>query len=158
MTNSRRVFLRTGSLAALGAGLLHGPLQTAFGQSLRKNNPAEDFHIPYPATIDSAYHFTPGTFQPYVGGIFGGRGVARAVSLTLLSVDVYDHGAQSVTRRARRTSCFSLQFQASGELTELTTIHRLEHAALGEFELFLTRHDDARGQIFYEAIINHSHR
>jgi hypothetical protein len=58
-------------------------------------------------------------------------------------------------RAGPNTRGFTLNFRADGPLSEITTIHRLDHAALGRLDLFLTHRVDERGQHFYEAVFNH---
>jgi hypothetical protein len=152
---SRRSFLRTGTLAALAAGCVLNAPRLAFGQDA---TPAADFEIPFEATQSPLFYYTQATFEPYVGGIFRGRGAGRTVNLELLSVTAHaqQRGTPPLMRKAgRATRGFTLTFRADGPLSEVTTIHPLEHAALGRFDLFLTRRDGERGQIFYEAVFNH---
>jgi hypothetical protein len=86
------------------------------------------------------------------------RGVgATTVDLTLVSVHDCKPDAKSlnVTKKSRPSECFTLNFRASGPLTELSSIYKLRHGALGDFDLFMTRRGDTDGVIFYEAVINH---
>jgi hypothetical protein len=155
---SRRSFLRSGTLAALAAGCVLGTPHLAFGQDSKRTTPAADFEIPFEATQSPVFYYTQATFEPYVGGIFSGRGAGRTVNLELLSVEGHrpSKGAGRMMRKAgRATRGFTLTFRADGPLSEITTIHRLEHAGLGRLDLFLTRRDSERGQILYEAVFNH---
>jgi len=154
MSVSRRSFIRSAAVCALATGaLLRNPL-AAFGQA----GAALDFAIPYEATTSPVFHFTQATFEPYLNGIFtaaGGR--SRTVELQLVAIRDYAPplGARLTnTRTQRQTDCFSLLFRSAAPLSQLSTIHRLEHAALGEFDLFLTE-SVGRGGYFYEAVINH---
>ena len=153
MSVSRRSFIRSATVCALATGaLLRTPL-AAFGQA----GAALDFPIPYEATTSPVYHFTRATFDPYLQGIFtaaGGR--SRTVELQLVAIRGYapPEGARLTTRAHRRTDCFSLLFRSAAPLSQLSSIHTLEHAALGEFDLFLTE-SVGRGEYLYEAVINH---
>jgi hypothetical protein len=60
-----------------------------------------------------------------------------------------------VTKRFLNTDSFNLIFKASGGLPPFTTIHKVNHPALGEFDLFLTPRTGDNGDRFYEAVINH---
>jgi hypothetical protein len=157
MSLSRRKFLRSGAVCALATGaLLRTPL-AALAQDARAN-PALDFQLPYEAATSPVFYFTRATFEPYLNGIFVAQGASgRKVQLTLVAVRGYAPSA--ATRLALkpqvRTDCFSLRFRASGQLRHLTTIHTLEHAALGQFDLFMTE-SAVRGVRFYEAVINHA--
>ena len=162
---TRRTFLRVGALAAVAAGIALSPAHLAFGQDTQ--NSSQDFPIPYEAKLDPVFSYKKATFDPYVGGVFTARGnTGRRVELTLVAVRaqtattrtaVTSGGTQStsLTRKARPTESFTLVFRASGTLSELSTIHQLEHAALGKFSLFLVGAKDEKGQETYEAVITH---
>ena len=153
MSVSRRSFIRSAAVCALATGaLLRTPL-AAFGQT----GAALDFAIPYEATTSPVFHFTRATFEPYLEGIFTAAGVGRGrVELQLVAIRDYapPSGARLATKAYRRTDCFSLLFRSAAPLSQLSCIHRLEHAALGEFDLFLTE-SVGRGGYFYEEVINH---
>lgn len=153
MSVSRRSFIRSAAVCALATGaLLKTPL-AAFGQAAAGSY----FATPYEATTSPVYQFTRATFEPYLNGIFvaaGGR--SRTVELQLVAIRDYTppSDARLITRAQRRTDCFSLLFRSAAPLSELSSIHTLEHAALGKFDLFLTG-SVGRGWYFYEAVINH---
>ena len=153
MSVSRRSFIRSAAVCALATGaLLRTPL-AAFGQA----GAGLDFAIPYEAATSPVFHFTQATFEPYLQGIFvaaGGR--SRTVELQLVAIRDYTppSDARLTTRAYRRTDCFSLLFSSAAPLSQLSSIHTLEHAALGEFDLFLTE-SVGRGEYLYEAVINH---
>jgi hypothetical protein len=153
MSVSRRSFIRSAAVCALATGaLLRTPL-AAFGQ----DGAAQDFAIPYEATTSPVFHFTRETFEPYLNGIFVAAGArSRMVELQLVAIRDYapPSGARLTTRAQRRTDCFSLLFRSAAPLSQLSSIHKLEHAALGEFDLFLTE-SVGRDDYFYEAVINH---
>ena len=156
MSVSRRSFIRSAAVCALATGaLLRTPL-AAFGQAAG-GGAASDFPIPYEATTSPVFHYTQATFEPYLQGIFfaaGGR--SRTVELQLVAIRDYapPSGALITARTYRRTDCFSLLFRSAAPLSQLSSIHTLEHAALGKFDLFLTESVE-RGDYFYEAVINH---
>jgi hypothetical protein len=153
MSVSRRSFIRSAAVCALATGaLLRNPL-AAFGQA----GADVYFPIPYEATTSPVFHFTQATFEPYLEGIFAAAGArSRRVELQLVAIRGYEppSGARLTTRAHRRTDCFSLVFRSAAPLSQLSGIHTLEHAALGEFDLFLTE-SVGRGGYFYEAVINH---
>jgi hypothetical protein len=157
--------MRTGALAAISAGIALSPARLAFGQDTQ--TPSQDFAIPYEAKLDPVFSFTKATFEPYVGGVFKGRGAGgRVVELTLTAVrsprtstTTTSRSATTVsttlTSKARPVETFTLAFKASGPLSDLSTIYQLEHAALGKFSLFLTGVKDEKGRQTYEAVITH---
>ena len=167
---TRRTFLRTSALAAASAAIALSPARLAFGQDTKKQNPSQDHEIPYEAKLDPVFSYRKETFDPYVGGAFAARGAdGKRVTLTLVSVNEERRSSSSraagksggtektpLTAKARPTESFTLIFRASGPLSELSTIHQLDHAALGKFSLFLVHATDAKGQETYEAVINHA--
>jgi hypothetical protein len=154
MSVSRRSFIRSAAVCALATGaLLRTPL-AAFGQAVGSGL---DFAIPYEATTSPVFHYTQATFEPYLNGIFTAAGArSRTVELQLVAIRGYapPSGALFNTRVYRRTDCFSLLFRSAAPLSQLSSIHTLEHAALGKFDLFLTE-SVGRGEYLYEAVINH---
>jgi hypothetical protein len=157
MSLSRRKFLRSGAVCALTVGALSRSPLVAFGQEGARAVPRLDFQIPYEATINPVFYFSRATFEPYVGSTFATTGIGgRSVELQLVSVTGYEPSTATrlTTRPRRQTNCFSLQFRASGQLRQLTTIHTLDHGALGKFNLFVTE-SQAEGAWFYEAVVNH---
>lgn len=158
MPVTRRMFMKSGAMSALAAGLVFNAGAFVFGQSLRRSDPAVDFQIPYEATQSPTFYFTRDTFAPYVGGIFTTRGVGvRSVNLTLQPVrDCTPKAAtRLMTKPARKSDCFALTFRSTAKLSDLTTIYRLDHGALGQFDVFMTRREGGRGVYFYEAVFNH---
>jgi hypothetical protein len=150
----------------MAAGIVFRSSVLAFGQEAKGSSSPKGFHIPYEAQLDPVFFFTRATFEPYVGGIFTTRGLGGGtVELTLVSIHDWNPKPAPVTRQRKGvpvaqatfnpTDCFSLLFRASGPLPELSTVYRLNHAALGEFDLFMTQSKDEHGQLFYEAVINH---
>ena len=162
---TRRTFLRTGALAAITAGIALSPARLAFGQDTQ--TPSQDFQTPYEAKLDPVFSYTKATFDPYVGGVFTARGAGgRTVELTLTAVLAPRTSTTTTSRstttvsttltsKARRLETFTLVFKASGPLSDLSSIHQIEHAALGKFSLFLTGVEDEKGQQTYEAVISH---
>ncbi len=159
MTMKRRTFLRAGTMSVLATGLALSNLDLVLAQDPRLHDPKLDFPVPAEAKAEKTFSYTRDSFAPHVGSTFRGRGVGGA-DVNLVLVAVRDRApsekAKLVTKRPRNSDSFSLVFRADGELTDLTTIHRLEHPALGEVVLFLTRSKDERDQIFYEAAFNRS--
>lgn len=156
MPHSRRAFLRDGlcsviSVAVLLAGSRAGLGQTVQGQS--RVSPSTQPEIPIDAQKDPVFFFRQETFKPYVNGIFqapNARG--EMIDLRLTKVEAHKSSDKLTTRV---TTGFTLTFRASAELPPFTSIHTIRHSALGEFDLFLTKHKTEDDELFYEAVINH---
>ena len=154
MSVSRRSFLRTGAVGALSAGLIFKFSNFAFGQKSAWSNPALDFQIPR-SRKRSVFYYSRAMFEPYVGSVFQVRFDRRTVNLKLVSAKDYQPRSTAVTTgKARSTDCFSLLFRSSDRLPDFSTIHKLEHPALGKFDLFMTG-SKGGDKMFYTAIINH---
>lgn len=151
---SRRLFIKSGTLTAIAAGVAFGPKHLAFGQH-RTQGTSLGFQIPITAQKEPTYMFTRATFDPYVGGIFqapDARG--RMISLTLLRATTNKPTAKLSTGMPIATDSFSLMFKAARQLPQFTSIHRVSHPSLGKFDLFLTP-QEKDGEFYYEAVFNH---
>lgn len=149
MPLTRRRFVKTSALSALAAGCALGPVRV-FGQQ----EGTTYYQVPYEATTSNVYYFEQSTFEPYVGGYFKGYAGRTAATLKLLSVEGYAPSTTTriTTTRTRPTESFTLTFQG-GALSPLTGVYTLEHAAIGKFQLLMTRCYSG-GLYYYEGVIN----
>ena len=155
MSVTRRSFIKAGALSALAAGFVLNSAGLALAQT---STPAQDFPIPQEAQADPVFYYQKSTFDPYLNTTFRARARGEVVNLVLVKiVDTSAPGRSALTRRARPSTGFSLLFRASAPLSGITTIHTLEHDALGTFSLFL-EHASAKESrtLYYEAVINHA--
>jgi hypothetical protein len=156
MPQSRRTFLRDGLCSALSVALLLASSRAGLGQTAQgRVSPNTQPEIPIEAQKDPVFFFRQETFKPYVNGIFqapNARG--EMIDLRLVKLETYKSSGK-LTDRTRETNSFTLTFKASAELPPFTSIHTIRHSALGEFDLFLTKHKTDMGEFFYEAVINH---
>lgn len=151
MLLARRKFIQSSLIFSATAVLFSENSPLAFARTL-----FDDGNLPDEVLRDPVYSFTRETFEPYVGGYFevaGARG--QMVPLKLLKVDSYCPKSETkICKRALETESFSLQFKAEGTLPPFTSIHQIKHGALGDFRLFLTRHDGPSREVVYEAVFN----
>jgi hypothetical protein len=169
MSIARRTFLKSATMTTLSAGLALSNLHLIFGQQFRKevtNRPTRggkysadgDFPIPIEAEANALFSFRAATFRPYVGDIFqipNSRGEMIELKLTRVRDYLMKPETRIATRKARQPQSFSLSFSASEQLSPFTSIHKISHPALGEFDLFLTSHEIGDGTFVYEAVFNH---
>jgi hypothetical protein len=143
-------------MTVLTASIIASAGASAFGQEHNPHGQPSDFQVPFQVQQSPLYFFKAETFQPYVGGVFTARAGSHSIEMTLVKVRDCTPSAQSnkVAKKVRQSECFALIFSASGELTDLTTIYDVEHAALGKFALFMTRRDGPGDTHFYEAVFN----
>ncbi|HKY42483.1 MAG TPA: hypothetical protein VJM50_05280 [Pyrinomonadaceae bacterium] len=151
MPLARRKFIKSSLIFTAAAVLFSESAQLGFARTLLEDGQLSDDVLRNPV-----YSFTRETFEPYVGGYFqavGPRG--EMVPLKLVKVESYSPKLETkICKRAHETESFSLMFDAEGTLPPFTSIHQIKHGALGDFSLFLTRHDGADRQICYEAVFN----
>ena len=157
MAISRRLFLKSGTLTALAAGVALRSNALAFGQNQTQKSSLGD-QIPIEAQLQPTYMFTRATFDPYVGGIFQTPDSRRGmIDLTLLSATSYkpSDSTKISTANAIETDSFSLMFKAARPLPQFSSVYTISHPSLGKFDLFLTPHRQADGVMLYEAVFNH---
>lgn len=154
----RRKFIKTSLFSAVSAGLaLSGGRVVAQKQQTQITTSIDPLvNLPVEAQTDPVALFTPETFKPYIGGIFtapNARG--EKVELKLLSVATFKPTNPRSTRSVVKTESFTLTFQGAAELSPFTSIYKINHPSLGDFQLFLTNHQTGSGEILYYAVINH---
>ena len=169
MSIARRSFLKSATMTTLSAGLALCSAQLIFGQRGmdeaprpprrdRRGDAGVNFPIPIEVEQDARYSFKAATFTPYVGDFFQApNALGEMISLELIRVTEYKMPVTARARptRARQPYSFTLTFSASEQLPPFTSIHKLSHPALGEFDLFLTSREADDGTLIYEAVFNH---
>lgn len=141
MSNSRRIFLRTGLLAALFAAV---PFKHVLGQSFkeRDGNPGET-----PVTqTDPLGNYSKASFKSYLNSIFQLQTSGGVVEVVLAQID--DMPAP------KGGECFTLLFRGGSRLLPQET-YVITHPALGTFALLLVPGGaDANGAQGYLATLN----
>lgn len=153
MRMPRRTFLASGLIVGASTALLLRESNSVFAETAL--NQVDD--IPYEALQDPLITFTASTFKPYVGGYFQTRNSrGEVIALKLLKVKSFDPKRTTITTKSVSTDSFSLFFSSEARLPQFTSIYRIEHSALGQFDLFLTPRTGLNGELFYEAVFNHT--
>ncbi|HVQ37501.1 MAG TPA: hypothetical protein VMS31_08210 [Pyrinomonadaceae bacterium] len=169
MSIARRSFLKSATMTTLSAGLALSSAHLIFGQQGKKGTARKlvegagagavgDFPVPIEAEQDALFSFRASTFRPYVGDIFqipNSRGEMIELKLTRVSEYAIKSATKIATRKARQPESFSLRFTATEQLPPFSSIHKISHPALGEFDLFLKSHETDGGTVTYEAVFNH---
>jgi hypothetical protein len=158
MDATRRRFIQQGTRTAISLGLLLTGSRLGLAQK-RGRGQAETtvtrHNIPIEAQHDPIFFFRESTFTPYVGGYFTGVNArGEVVELQLIKVKPF-RVENRITDRSLLSDSFALTFRASSELPRFTSIHKINHPALGDFELFLTPRRGENRELFYEAVFNH---
>ena len=140
MPISRRIFIKTASIAAVAA-TVGKPALVAVAQGTMQ---------PGANTSDPLAYYTQATFTQYINSIFRLYGF-RTVDVTL--VKVQDTLSANVSRTGGRES-FVLHFRG-GDVQLPQDTYTVEHAALGTFRLFIVPSGaDENGAQSYAATIN----
>jgi hypothetical protein len=171
MSVSRRKFIKSGTLGALSAGLTLSAFGSGFAQKTKQEGsvvdqkspnvdrkiPIVDRKIPVKVEQDPLAYYKIEAFEPYIGSIFQAPDAqGRMVSLTLVSVIPYQPRKKSKVASktvVSATDSFSLTFQSTQRLPPFTSIHKMSHPALGNFDLFLKPYEKD-GTMYYEAVFN----
>lgn len=144
MPISRRHFLRAGAVTVAAAGAPASINALAAGLSARDKATAR--------TDGARALMTKAMFAPHLRTTFNVL-MPRGQKLRVELVELSDCG--QADRRASE-ECFALTFRAPAHRALGQNTYRLEHAKLGEFDLFIAPvRGDKHGQA-YEAIVNHA--
>lgn len=160
MSIARRSFLKTAARTTFSAGLALTSANLIFGQQPGKRipggTPSAEFPTPLGTQGDPTYQFSVDTFKPYVGDIFqvpNSRG--EMITLKLVRAKEFRMSTAPVQKRAGRVpKGFSLTFSGDEQLPPFTSIHKMSHPALGNFDLFLTSTKGKDGTFAYEAVFS----
>jgi uncharacterized protein DUF6916 len=161
MSIARRNFLKSVTLTTLSAGLALSSAPLLVGQETEKGGRLSidrEFPVPLETEADALFSFRASTFRPYVGDIFqipNSRGEMIELKLMRVSEYVMKSTTRIATKKVRQPRSFALTFSASEPLPPFTSIQRVSHPALGEFDLFLTGSATDDGTFRYEAVFNH---
>ena len=140
MSISRRLFIKTGALAVVLAGISLKPGLLAMGQEPTVSLPASD----------PLSNYTQATFEQYVNSIFTLRG-RKTIEVVLTKVE--DTLPAKVSRTGGRES-FTLHFRGGGTALPQDT-YVIEHPSLGTFMMFLVpTTTDENGAQGYVAVVN----
>lgn len=149
MVVSRRGFIKRGGLLVLATAASLGGAERVFGRDTAEYAGARQGDLPTNG-IKPAFNFTKATFAPYVDTVFRiYPDASKALKTTLVSV--IDIGPVPDKKIAGR-ECFVLKFRGTQPLRQNT--YRIEHEALGRFELFLVPAGRNKKGVYYQGIIN----
>jgi hypothetical protein len=148
MNISRRKFAQTVGLAVVGAGAV-ASAGDLFSQSRLGGGLSS---LPGEIYADRTFSFTSETFTPFIGTIFQpSDDMMRRSTLQLMEVVKHDRPQNQV--KGITGESFSLIFQLVGKKPLASKIHVFDHAALGNFSLFVT--PVGRSGKEFEAVVNH---
>jgi hypothetical protein len=149
MVVSRRGFMKRGSLLVLAAGVSLSSADRIFGRDTAIESGAKQGDLPPTGDTPAAFNYSKATFTPYVDTVFRiYSGTSMAIA-TLVKVEdigpVPDHNVVG-------SECFVVRFRGTETLPQNT--YRIEHAALGRFDLFLVPAGKDKKGIYTQAIVN----
>lgn len=156
MVVSRRRFMKNGALLVLAAGASLGGAKSIFGRDSFDGDVAHPGGLQLPNQDKlpnrdklATLQLTKATFEPYVNTVFRISDGTKVVRSTLVSVA--DIGPVPDRKQAGK-ECFVIKFKGTRPLAQNT--YRIEHDALGKFELFLVPAGRDRKGSYYQAVIN----
>ena len=150
MPISRRYFLRAGAvtMAAASAPISLNVLAAARGA---RNNAAAPQPDSAPALMSKAM------FAAHLNTTFLIRPHnAQAVRVKLVELEDCGPAPQQQGAAHAGAECFALAFSAPAQRALKQSTYRIEHHALGQFDLFIAPMKSAKHGQIYEAIINHA--
>lgn len=154
MPISRRIFLRAGTMVALGAAVQATLGKVATGQKLHEDvATVTGFSVPAASMSDPLTFFSKSTFSAQLNSKFRLRQDAGSWVVTLVAVNDLAPSAAKVKGKVvvGGRECFSLVF--SGKRLPQGT-YTVEHGALGTFKLLLVPSGKQGGEPQLEAVIN----
>jgi hypothetical protein len=144
MPVSRRGFMKTGSIAAICAGIPLEFLNVASARQVRGGV------VRAPGKSGSL--FMRSTFTPHVNTTFHVRlGDGRVVDLTLVEAEDLGRSGDKPSDKGER---FALRFEAAHAKKFPQGIYTFEHEELGTSSLFVAPVDRPTTKVTYEAIVN----
>jgi hypothetical protein len=157
MPISRRIFLRAGTMLALGATAQTLLPQTIVGQGTRRKTPVvSGFRVPPASLNDPLTYFTKATFMAHLNSQFKLRQENSSSSIVTL-VEVVDSKStrKRVTAQVGSNESFMLLFSGEQQLPQAT--YTVEHSALGIFKLLLVPAGRSGDKLQLCAVINRSY-
>ena len=149
MVVSRRGFIKRGSLLVLAAGVSLGSADRIFGRDTSIESGAIQGDLPPSGDTPAAFNYSKATFTPYVNTVFRIYSGSSIVITTLVKAeDIGPVPDQNVVG----SECFVLKFSGTQTLPQNT--YRIEHDALGRFDLFLVPAGKDKKGVYTQAVIN----
>ena len=158
MPISRRIFLRAGTIVALGAAAQSKLAQVVAGQKSGGGRMDTVTGLPgLAASLDDPLtNYTKSTFVAHLNSKFRLRqGDSSSSVVTLVAVVDYVPSPSKVAAQAGSGESFSLVFSGGKQLPQDT--YTVEHGALGTFKLLLVPSGNAGGVFQWDAVINRSY-
>lgn len=155
MNISRRRFIKTGVMVAAFAGVPLGLAKTAAAQQVGRPDSLTSDQALNEGQTDRLFYYNKSTFTPYLNSQFRVHlNSSKAVAVTLVGIEDFSDSQETLS--AVGDECFALQFnEPSGRAFGQQT-YEVEHAALGQFSLFIVPVGmrTGKGQVSYEAVFN----
>jgi hypothetical protein len=144
-------------MVAAFAGVPLGMAKTAAAQQSKdgRSDSATSGKAPNKGQTDRLFYYNKSTFTPYVNSTFRVHlNSSKAAAITLVGIE--DFSDSQETLRAVGDECFTLQFNGSSGRAFGQQTYEVEHAALGQFSLFIVPVGmrTGKGETSYEAVFN----
>lgn len=154
MAVSRRGFIKQGMLVILTAGVPLSARQLIYGQQAgtTSSESGQGYEIPFESRLDPLNYISQATFEANLRTIFRvNTEGSQPLGLTLIEVSTIGPVPdQTVPGR----ECFVLSFSGPLDRSLSQNTYRVEHDALGAFDLFIVPGKKDKKRSYYYAIIN----
>jgi len=154
MVVSRRDFMKRGTLVVLATGATLSIPDLAFGQQTGTGRPGQvkTQTVPSQSRPDPLNHLTKAAYEANLNTVFRiPLGASKAVGLTLIEVT---NMGPVPDKTVAGQECFALKFSGPRGRPLSQGTYRMEHAALGRFDLFIVPGGKDKKGLYYQAVIN----
>lgn len=142
MNSSRRAFIKTSGVAAVG---IFGLKTTGFGQTKTFST-----GLPNAVDADAMFHYDAEIFRQLIGAEFSLPNATDASAKAVLTA-VKESKTDKLSRQ-KSANCFTLSFKTNASQTQET--YTVFHPQLGTFDLFLVPGKTEKGGYLLHAVIN----
>jgi len=154
MVVSRRDFMKRGTLVVLATGVSLSVTDLAFGQQTGtgRSDHRKAQGVPSQSRLDPLNHLTKAAYEANLKTVFRiPLGASKAMGLTLIEVT---NMGPVPDKTVAGHECFALKFSGPRGRPLPQGTYRMEHDALGKFELFIAPGGKDKKGLYYQAVIN----
>jgi len=160
VVDSRRKFLKAGTLAGLSAVIPIKSLARTLGQQASADQ-AELHKVPVESQADQLTSFNEETFSQHLNTEFRiYTSPLTAINLELINVKRWEAASDkkaavaSNSAKTQQVDCFSVTFRGPRRIALISGTYKFVHAQMGTFELFISPVNDSKKERLYQAVFN----
>ena len=149
MNNSRRSFLRAGSIVGFSAAILGGAAARVFA-----GDDSEAKDVGRYLLLDPLYHFRQSSFENVLGSTFHFRkGNSNGTPVRLVGVSEFG-GGNSKQQSIENSESFALIFVGPRDTPLKQDTYTVKHDLLGSFSMLISHGGPGPEGYYYHAVIN----